>query len=174
MSIDYDTPPEDKAQLIEYITTAYNEIDALVNSLTPEQIARKDHAGWTIRDHLAHLATWQGGMSAALRKQPRWEAMGINTATMLSLHGNEDALNAKVAESTLNLSWDETRTLFRETHEDFLKVLDGLSFDDIMKPYAHYQPDAPERTDPIAYWVGGNTYGHFMEHLGWVSEWIHE
>jgi hypothetical protein len=171
MSIDYDKEPQDKAQLIEYVTTAYNEVDALVNSLTPEQIARKDHAGWSIRDHLAHLAQWEAGMSAALRKQPRFEAMGIDLATMKSLHGDEDALNAKIAESTLHLSWNETRTLLRETHEDFLKVLDGLSFDDIMKPYSHYQPDS-DRTDPIAYWVAGNTYGHFIEHLGWVREWI--
>jgi hypothetical protein len=174
MSIDYESSPQDKAQLIEYVTSAYNEVNALINSLTPEQIARKDHAGWTIRDHLAHLAQWQGGMSAALRYQPRYEAIGIDIATVQSMMpGDYDALNAKIAERTAHFTWDETRTLFRETHEDFLKVLDGLSYDDLQKPYFHYQPDS-DRFDPIMRWVNSNTYEHFMEHLGWVREWISE
>jgi hypothetical protein len=173
MSIDYESPPQDKAQLIEYVTAAYYEVTVLINSLTPEQIARKDHAGWSIRDHLAHLAQWEAGMSAALRKQPRFQAMGIDVATMQSMLGNYDPLTAKVAELTAHLTWDETRTLFRETHEDFLKVLDSLSFEDLIQPYSHYQPDS-DHFEPIVNWVNHNTYQHFIEHLGWVREWIND
>src|SRR5436190_21950917 len=96
MSIDYDKEPQDKAELIDYVTSAYNEVDALINSLTPEQIARKDHAGWSIRDHLAHLAQWEAGMSAALRKQPRYEAIGIDAASVQAMMpGNYDALRSE-------------------------------------------------------------------------------
>ena len=53
------------------------------------------------------------------------------------------------------------------THADLLAVLEPLSWDDLHKPYAHYQPGStPEPGDerPVLNWVLGDTTEHYAEH----------
>ena len=67
-----------KAELLEKMRTGWNELLAFIATLTPEQMSTPtDAAGWTMKDHLMHLAVWQEGVYALLEGRDRAAAMGV-------------------------------------------------------------------------------------------------
>src|SRR5688572_25512497 len=70
--------PTTKAELIDQLANGRKHLEELIASLSEDQLMRYGSDGWSVKDHLAHLAMWEVGMAALLRKQPRWEAMGLD------------------------------------------------------------------------------------------------
>ena len=69
---------------------AWSQLQQTLDSLTEEQMTeRTDAAGWTVKDHLAHLIPWEQGMIALLKHEPRYAAMGVDVRK----HEDEDELN---------------------------------------------------------------------------------
>jgi hypothetical protein len=132
----------------------------------------RDAAGWAVKDHLIHLAVWERSMVVLFNKRPRYEAFGIDRAAWEEL--DADGINAVVFEREKNRSAAGALEMFRAAHEEMLATLGRLSFDDLQRPYAEYQPDEPAdentRTNPAGMWLYGNTAGHFDEHRGWIEE----
>jgi hypothetical protein len=51
-----------------------------------------------------------------------------------------------------------------------LKKLDGLTQEDLMLPFHHYQPTYPHRyEEPIIMWVMAETVEHYHDHLSWIK-----
>ncbi len=70
-----------KVELLAAIEQGWNGLNAYVDSLTPEQLTTPtDAAGWTAKDHLAHLAVWEDTINALLDKKPRAPHVGIDQA----------------------------------------------------------------------------------------------
>jgi steroid delta-isomerase-like uncharacterized protein len=162
---------ETKQQLLDSLIKARMQVEAFVASLTREQLTQpRDAAGWAVKDHLAHLAVWQNGMTALLRHQARWEAMGFHDDSFRSLEIDE--LNDAIFQQHKDKPVDQVLAMFADTHTRFMIVLDALSDEDLHKIYSHYQPDEPgeDSGEPILNWVVGNTSHHFMEHLPWMQQ----
>src|SRR5664279_3915605 len=67
-----------KTQLLDAIDKGWNNLHAYLSTLTYEQVTiPTDAAGWTVKDHLAHLAIWEDGIWALLEKKPRAAYMGV-------------------------------------------------------------------------------------------------
>lgn len=159
-----------KQQLLDSLARARAQLEAFLDSLTPEQWSQpRDAAGWAVKDHLAHLAVWQDGITALLRYQPRWPAMGLSSDFVEA--NPIDAINDVIFQQHKDKPPEEARALFNASCARFLAVLGELSDDDLHQTYAHYQPfdTGTDSGAPILNWVVGNTSEHFMEHLPWMQ-----
>lgn len=163
------TPQEQtKPYLMERMAEARRELETLVNSLSDEQLTRpgKD-GGWSVKDHLAHLATWEAGVAALLRKEPRWEAMGLTRDIVA--RSSEEEMNAIIERNHKGLSLAEVKKLFADSHRAMLDALEPLSTEDLHKPVNSYEPVNPSDNErPVGGLVIGNTTAHYAEHLEWI------
>lgn len=162
--------PTNKSELQQHLHQSWVELQQALDSLSDEQMtALKDQAGWTIKDHLAHLIPWEQGIIAMLRRQPRYEAMGLDPAVVRTK--SEDELNDILQKQYQSRSLSEVRDTLRRTHEELLATIDALSDADLHKTYSYYQPQEPgeDSGQPILRWVVGNSSGHYREHLPWIQ-----
>ncbi len=164
------TWPQTKMELLEELHQASTELEQTLNTYSGDQMTDlHDQASWSIQDHLNHLATWEDGVAALLEHRPRYEAMGVDIATVQG--ADEDEENAIIRERTPKRTLAETLAALRAAHKHLLAALDGLSDADLFKPYSYYQPDEPgaDNGKPIVAWVVGNCSGHYQEHLPWIK-----
>ena len=166
--------PNDKAEALERIERARAALEQAISALDEAQLlAPGPHEGWSIKDHLAHLATWEAGLAALLRKQHRYAAMGVEDVDEeTALSSNADALNAVIYARTKGRSLAEVRDALRDAQNQLLEALAPLSEEDLRKTYSHYQPDEPgeDSGEPILRWIAGNSYGHYAEHQRWIED----
>jgi L-alanine-DL-glutamate epimerase-like enolase superfamily enzyme len=163
-------PALSKATLLAQIDSAWSELTTFVAQLNTEQLARQDGAGWTVKDHLAHLIPWAQGMAALLKHQPRWAAMGLgeHSPTKLGIDETNARLHRQRADQPLHAILIELAA----THQQMLATLAGLTDAELHQTYSYYQPQEPGRESgaPIINWVAGNTAEHYREHLAWLKE----
>jgi uncharacterized damage-inducible protein DinB len=147
-------------------------LQAFVTALTEHDMTVPvDAAGWTIKDHLAHLAAWQIGIAALLQGGKRWEAMGLSSAFVKKTKGF-DALNAALQRKHSRMSARQVLDLLSHADAQFQFALSKLTSTDLAKPYAHFSGEMPtERTaQPIMGWIDGDSGHHFEEHLLWMRQ----
>jgi len=164
-----DRSPTTKSEFQEHLQEAWAQLQGTLDSLTEEQMTeRTDRAGWTVKDHLAHLIPWENGMIALLKHEPRYPAMGLDADTVLE--EDEGELNETLRAPYRSASLSDVRDRLRETHEALTAVVASLGPDDLFETYSHYQPDEPgeDRGEPVLRWVIGNSSGHYLEHLPWI------
>lgn len=127
-----------------------------------------DAVGWTVRDHLVHLAVWADGIAALLRREDRWARMGLDLPNLESDDLDYDALNQAIREQHLGLSPSEARSWLVAAHGR-AAALDGLSDADLLLPYDRFVAPFTENTGhPVWGYVEGNTAEHYDEHLPWL------
>lgn len=162
--------PKDKDELVRYIAEGYEEVNALIGSLTGDELNRPGGEGWSIKDHLAHLAAWEAGIVALLNRQPRWDAMGLSEEIVEN--NDETSMNDLVHERVTRLSADEVRAWFADVHTAMLDTLSRLTTEDVLRPYADYEVGTRGRANQqmVASSIIGNTYGHYAEHLEWMRQ----
>lgn len=162
----------DKTLLLKRYAAARADLHAFVNSLSEAQLtAAADAAGWTVKDHLAHLAAWQDGISALLKRKPRWEAMGLSDAVVANAD-DADAINATLQKTHRKWPLKTVLAYVAEADGRFLRALEKLGTADLFKPYAHYArvPADEKSSEPVYGWLEGNSWYHFNEHLPWMRQ----
>lgn len=160
--------PKNKAELLARIHGARAELEGLIGGLDEARLTAPGPEGWSIKDHLAHLALWRLSLLALLEGQDRDAALGLGGAA--GAIEDIDARNAILYERNKDRSLPQTLADFRGTHHLVLARLDGMTDEDLFRPYSHYQPhDPPYNADPVIGWIVGNTCGHDDEHRGWIG-----
>jgi hypothetical protein len=162
-----------KSRLIKRILRSRRELEALVMTLTlaeMSEVAAPD--GWTVKDHLAHLAAWEAGTVAMLRKLPRFAAMGLDPAFVDA--SSEEEINQRIFELNHEQPLGEILENYRHTHQLMMQTIDELSEEELYHTYSYFQPDDPgeDRGIPVIEWVKGNTYDHFDSHTEWIRKLI--
>ncbi len=143
----------------------WRELWDFLNDLEEEDLTKKrDHAGWTIKDHIVHIAFWEIGIAALLKKRSRTAAMGF-PANMWDM--GVDAINAAIQTRSKGLSWVEVKALMEETHERMLEAINALTDEDLTRPYTYFDP-AANTSEPVIEYIVGNSFGHYEEHLPWM------
>jgi hypothetical protein len=167
--IDVDSLEWNKANLMMLIDRSWSELNAALSQLSEEQATKiKDEQGWTVKDHLVHLAAWERSALFLLRGKPRHE--GLRVEESVYENGDDDQINDNVYRQTQDLSLNEAREELTEVHGQMLQQLEGLSDEDLHKPYSHYLPTEGGDERKAIEVVAGNTFSHFTEHLGWMRE----
>lgn len=160
-------PRHSKAELMARINDSRAALEQLVNRLDEDRAVAPGADGWSVKDHLAHVAVWERSLLALLEGRPRHEGMGLDRATYED--GDTDAINAALYAQSHDRPLSEVLADFRATHERLLSVVSGMTDEDLYRPYSHYQPGEPPRNDePVIGWIAGNTFGHYEEHTDWI------
>ena len=161
------TLPTTVADAVERASVARADLEDLIASLSEEQMTSPGPEHWSIKDHLAHLATWELGIVELLGHRPRFAAMQIEEA--ISQGKSEEEINDLIYRRHAALSLPEVMAEFQTAHQQMLQTLGRLDDGDLFRPYSHYLPEGSEgRLDPVLYWIIGNTYEHFDEHHGYI------
>ncbi|MBL8147143.1 MAG: ClbS/DfsB family four-helix bundle protein [Anaerolineae bacterium] len=154
-------------ELLSQLDAGWAELQAFIASLTPEQLTvPTDAAGWTVKDHLIHLAVWEDGMNAVLTHQSRRERMGIPA----ELWGGDDydGMNAIIQQKHHADTLDSVLATLDRVHAELRSRIAALSTTDLLAPYSDYQPDSTS-TNPIVGSLAGNSFGHYEEHIPWMQ-----
>lgn len=163
--------PQTVAAVIKRAEEAKQALDRRLEQLSEEQVTTlRSPDGWTVRDHVLHLALWMNSLAAMLRHEPRWEVMDVGDASGPA--HSIDEINAIFQQRFRASSWPDVLMMYNHAHRQVLNELSAMDDADLQKPYAAYQPQE-QRDDadrPILNWVVGNTYEHFEEHRGWIEQ----
>jgi len=163
--------PRTKDEFLTDLAAAWSELQEALDGFSEEQMTRrKDRVGWTVKDHLSHLVSWERGIIALLKKEPRWQAMGLDPD--LVRRRSEDELNQIMRDQAEALSLAEVRQRLSESHEELAALVASMDAEDLLKAYSHFQPDESGKgsTAPILGWVVGNSSAHYREHLPWMRD----
>jgi len=158
-----------KAALLDRIESAWEELQVVIRGLDEAQLARvDDESGWSVADHLNHLAAWERGIAYVLTGRPRPEGMGITQAQWVGL--TMDEINNVVHSQGQARGAAGALAGFRDAHAAMLDALGGLNDADLQRGYSTYDPQEKDNDKPIIGWIIGDTYDHYAEHLGYIRE----
>lgn len=154
-------------QVLEGVERAWASLGGAVEDLDDDLLLVTGPEGWSVKDHMAHVAAWQLSLAALLDRRDRHRALGVAGTGPTDF----DAKNAILHRRLAGLVPDEVRALLRGSHELVLRALYGLGDDDLNLPYADFQPSdpRPDRDQPVVGWVGGMAIGHVEEHVGYIQ-----
>ena len=131
------------------------QVDALVRSIPKERWTQDELTpGWTLRDHVGHLADWAAEVVRAIevyRRRGHWPAdpdEGIDAWNERRVAGSRAA--AETPEATL-VRYDAARA-------DLLDAIATLSVDDLRSPDGWS-------------WTYDCLYGHDRKHLAMIGRW---
>ncbi|MEZ4519503.1 MAG: ClbS/DfsB family four-helix bundle protein [Chloroflexota bacterium] len=161
--------PKTKAELRAGIDTTWLILNDALDQLTAEQmITLSDEEGWTVTDHLVHLAAWERSAAAILDGRPRYEGLGVDEA--LYRADDVEAIHEAIVHRRRDISPEEARADLRAAHAELLALIDPLTDEALLWPVGRFLPDGPDHTDerPVITVLYGNTMYHFNEHLSWI------
>ena len=154
--------PADKDALLARIQQSRAALEAQIAPLSAEQLAAPgSDGGWSIKDHLYHLATWQQVQLARMQGRPEWAVVGLDEVTYrVALTSAEDFrdINAIIERRGKEIAPDAVLAHFRDTFAQLLAELDRWSYADLLTPV---RPDGPT----VLKQLSGDSYEHDDEHL---------
>lgn len=167
--------PQDKEQVLERMGRSWDELQAMLNGLSKQQLTAPGREDWSVKDHLTHLAAWERSALFLVQGKPRHEGLRVDESTYLS--GDDDRINDAIYRLKRERSLSEVRLEFEQVHRELRATVERLSVEDLAQPYAHYLPDEPDDEPddnpkvpppPVLDWIVGNSYVHFDEHRQWM------
>ena len=152
-------PYVNKDTLLNDIRKGYSDFDTLLSSLNEQQMLTPGgNDGWTIKDHIAHLISWQR------RTLPMLQAVMDNvelpdpTPDMTM-----DQINEQFYQRDVALPLDRVLAEHRAMQQLLFNAVQSMSEEDLNRPI----PWLDDR--PVVGWVIGNTYEHYEEHTKYIQ-----
>jgi uncharacterized damage-inducible protein DinB len=154
----------DRAGLVSRIQRSWDELHGSIARLDAAGMVEPGTDGWSVKDHLAHLAAWEGAVLSLLDGQDPLAAMGVAP-------GDTEVENEQIRERYAGRPLAEVRELAERTHSRLLERLSAMSDADLARPLSSFRPDvdSPNKDKPITDWIPGNTWEHFDEHRDWIA-----
>ena len=163
-----ESPVPSKHELLQQISDSRAALQHALDRLSEQQLtAVRDAQGWTVKDHLLHLAAWERSVTALLRDEPRCDGLGVEPAVYAA--GDFDAINAAIYRHSADRSAREALAVFRADHEQLLQAMEGLSDSDLGIPVREFPAGDAEDGRPLYRTILDNTAGHYAEHLPWIE-----
>ena len=93
-----------KTDLLARTHSSWEALNAFVATLDDRQRTQlTDAAGWTVKDHLMHLAVWEDGVWAMLNRRDRAAHMGVPAEVWA--RWDFDEINAVIQARHRERSW---------------------------------------------------------------------
>lgn len=162
--------PLDKSEFLARVESSWLRLMGFVEALTPARLSEpRDAAGWTVKDHLAHLAAWERGIISLLHDRPRHEGMGVDAS--LYFDDDLDALNEGIRQSTEDIPLGTVLDDLQLTHANLVAQIESIPNEDLQRTYSWFLPEETGADDgrSILFRVAGNTFEHYDEHLPWMT-----
>jgi hypothetical protein len=165
--------PTDMEGFLYVVTDARSSLESVIEGRTEYNLTElRDASDWSIKDHLYHLAVWERGIRFLLQGKPRHDGMELTEQEFAELDADE--MNAIIFEKNKNRTLDDVMKVFHDEHQEMVEYLasPAITWEDLNRPYSDYTPDQPSShsSEPVLYWVFGNTAGHFEMHQEWIEK----
>jgi uncharacterized damage-inducible protein DinB len=142
---------ENREDLLHHYRESRAKMLAAIEGLTDEQLSEATIDGWSVKDHLAHLALWDDLRADEVERI----SAGFDSAWKMSEH-QDDAYNATGYELRRSMPAAQTKW---ELERSRRKLVDAISA-------------APEAAlDSARYGAAGLRSEHEDQHLGWIVRW---
>ena len=153
-----------KAELLTHIQAEYDCFEALLASLSEEQMTTPGVNGtWSVKDNLAHLTTWQDYQTTRLQGVLN----GVEPPDPTSDLEDEDAQNEYYYQQFKDRPLAEVLASFRTSYQRVMAATESLSWEALNAPFPWYNNDVPAGAYTL-----GNTSGHYEEHGGLIRQWL--
>lgn len=158
-----------KSELLLEIDRAWRALRAALDRLPPAALTGPhDPAGWTVLDHLVHLAAWEASALCVLQGRPRHIGLGVEES--LYRRAGFDEVNREIHRRTQGLSAAQALAWLDSAHAAFVAALAPLGDADMGRPLQDFLPSTPaDDRRPLARFVLENSAEHFEEHRGWIE-----
>jgi uncharacterized damage-inducible protein DinB len=142
---------ENREDLLRHYRESRARMLAAIEGLTDAQLSEPTIDGWSVKDHLAHLALWDDIRADEVERI----SAGFDSAWKMTEHQDE-AHNAAGYELRRSMSAAQTKW---ELERSRRKLLDAISA-------------APETAlDSTRYGAAGLRSQHEDQHSGWIARW---
>lgn len=163
--------PTTKDELMAVIGEEWSALQDAITRADPARQAATGPDESAMIDLVAHVSAWERSLIALLTGQSRATAVGMDETSYAN--ADIDQINAHISSRVASRAYSEVLTQAQATHSELIGVLDRLSWEELNKPYAHFQPGSA-RDEPAIDSVLGNTAEHYAEHReylerGWAT-----
>jgi uncharacterized protein (TIGR03083 family) len=157
-----------KADLLRHLTADRQALEEVINGRSDAELTRPGPEGWSVKDHLAHIAAWERSGLALLAGESRPAAVGLSDE--LFAEGEDDVVNDEVRKRDADKSLAEVLAEFRRVRASTIAAVTALSDEDLRRPYSYYQPNDPDNSQtPVIETLVGNSSEHDVEHTEWIK-----
>jgi uncharacterized protein (TIGR03083 family) len=154
-----------KAEMMGNIHRERHLFEEALSKLKQDDMLKPTLAGgWTVKDVLAHLISWEQLMV----KWINISLEGGSPADRPQDDADIDRMNAEIYADNQNRDLVGILREFKFSHEQALQVIEGLSEDDLNEPdrFACWQGR------PLWLLIFGNTWEHYQEHRQDIEIWL--
>ena len=148
--------PTNKAELLKRIRAARAKLDRSVAGLDEAALAAPGPEGWSVKDHLAHLAAW--GRKVLGNMDGRFGPQVLGVPEEVYKRGDWVEINEIVRAPDNGRPVAEVLAEYRRVHETLLQRINDLP-----------EADLFGADDRLLNNIAGNTYGHDEEHRPWIE-----
>jgi len=140
------------SDLLRAEDAGWNELHALIDSLTPEEGERPGYyaEGWSARDLLAHIGSWLAAAGAVLER--------IRAGTYRPEEVDVDAWNERFREAMKDVPFLDVKAQALAARARMLEAWNELD----------------ELTQEAAFWIAKSGAEHYAQHLPRLREWVSE
>lgn len=165
------TVPTNKAELLAYTEERWRAFVAYTDALSEaEWTGPTDAAGWSVKDHVAHVLTWVRTEIALLRhRTPMQQSLGISDAVWNAgwSSGDFDPINDEIRQLTIHDSPAAVRAERDRAYPKFVEVVSRLSDDDLARPASDFGFEE-EGKSLLAVLIQDHG-DHFKDHRGYID-----
>jgi hypothetical protein len=160
------TEQVNKTSILNEMSTSYTAFEESLASLDKTQYFIEGVIpGWSIKDMLAHIASWHHRLLKWLDAAVRNEEPAISGPDNVE---EMDALNAQFYQENKSLPLDVVLTDFRTTYQNILDIVQAMSEEDLINPHRF----AWSKGEPLWHAIAGDTYEHYQEHIAQIKEFL--
>ena len=158
--------PIDKAKLLDQMSTSYATLEEILAPLDKTQYSTEGVIpGWSIKDMLAHIASWHHRLLAWLNAAVRNQEPTISGLDSIE---EMDALNAQFYQENKSRLLDEVMADFYTTYQQIMDIVQDMPEEDLVSPHRF----AWSKGEPLWQVIAGDTYEHYREHIAQIQEWL--
>jgi len=156
----------DKTSILDQMRSSYAALEEILAPLDKTQYSKEGVIpGWSIKDMLAHIASWHhrllAWLDAAVRNQEPTISGPDNVEEM-------NALNAQFYQENKSRTLDEVLADFLITHQQIMDIVQAMPEEDLMSTHRF----AWSQGKPLWHLIAGDTYEHYREHIAQIQEWL--